>query len=191
MIMDKKFTLLTVFAGMTCAVSEARNALPNIVIIMSDQQRADLCGREGFPLEITPFVDSLAYRNAWFDKAYTSMPASSPARCSMFTGRYPSVTDVRTNHNLADISYGTDMLQVLRAAGYTTALIGKNHAYLKPRDMDYWSAYGHWGNRRRRTGHSSPGCLSRNRTTRSRSANHITPCSRRTSCLPQIRTGPR
>ena len=148
MIMDKKFTLLTVFAGMTCAVSEARNALPNIVIIMSDQQRADLCGREGFPLEITPFVDSLAYRNAWFDKAYTSMPASSPARCSMFTGRYPSVTDVRTNHNLADISYGTDMLQVLREAGYTTALIGKNHAYLKPRDMDYWSAYGHWGKAR-------------------------------------------
>ena len=60
---------------------------PNIIVIMTDQQRADLCGREGFPMAITPYVDSLAQENAWFNKAYTVMPASSPARCSMFTGR--------------------------------------------------------------------------------------------------------
>lgn len=119
--------------------------LPNLVIIMTDQQRADLCGREGFPLPITPFVDSLALENVWFDKAYTTMPASSPARCSMFTGRYPSATHVRTNHNLGDINYQTDLIQVLRNKGYKTALIGKNHAYLKPSDFNFCSAYGHWG----------------------------------------------
>lgn len=143
--MDKKFTMLTVLAGVAYTASAAKQDLPNIIIVMSDQQRADLCGREGFPMEITPFTDSLAYENVWFDRAYTSMPASSPARCSMFTGRYPSVTDVRTNHNLKDIDYQTDMLQVLKEAGYHTALIGKNHAYLRPKDMDFWSAYGHWG----------------------------------------------
>ena len=35
---------------------------PNIVIIMTDQQRADLCAREGFPLDTTPFLDGLAQR---------------------------------------------------------------------------------------------------------------------------------
>ena len=46
----------------------AQTDKPNIVVIMTDQQRADLCGREGFPMDITPFVDELAHQNAWFDK---------------------------------------------------------------------------------------------------------------------------
>ena len=31
----------------------AQTDKPNIVISMTDQQRADLCGREGFPLAVT------------------------------------------------------------------------------------------------------------------------------------------
>ncbi len=42
---------------------QAQTGKPNIVVIMTDQQRADLCGREGFPLEVTPFVDRLAQEN--------------------------------------------------------------------------------------------------------------------------------
>lgn len=118
---------------------------PNVIIIMTDQQRADLCGREGFPMAITPYVDSLARANCWFDKAYTVAPASSPARCSMLTGRYPSATRVRTNHNVLDVYYGKNMVQVFKENGYKTALVGKNHSFLKPADMDYWIEYGHWG----------------------------------------------
>ena len=33
---------------------QAQTGKPNIVVIMTDQQRADLCGREGFPLGVTP-----------------------------------------------------------------------------------------------------------------------------------------
>ena len=112
--------------GLMSAVSAlSQNKSPNVVIFMTDQQRADLCGREGFPLDVTPYVDSLASENAWFYKAYTTMPASSPARCSMFTDRFPSVTDVRTNHNLSDINFQTDMIKVLKDKGYKTALVGK------------------------------------------------------------------
>ena len=99
---------------------------PNVVIIMTDQQRADLCGREGFPMAVTPFADSLALSNVWFDKAYTVAPASMPARCSMFTGRYPTATHVRTNHNTLDMYYKKDMLEVFKEQGYKTALVGKN-----------------------------------------------------------------
>ncbi|MCC8171471.1 MAG: sulfatase-like hydrolase/transferase [Parabacteroides sp.] len=123
----------------------ARAGKPNIVVIMTDQQRADLCGREGFPMDITPYVDELARQNAWFDKAYTVMPASTPARCSMFTGRFPSATRVRTNHNVQDMQFGTDLIAVLKKNNYKTALVGKNHAYLKAGDMDFWSEYSHWG----------------------------------------------
>lgn len=130
---------------------QAQTGKPNIVVIMTDQQRADLCGREGFLLEVTPFVDRLAQENVWFNKAYTVMPASSPARCSMFTGRFPSATHVRTNHNIPDISYQQDLVGVLKENGYKTALVGKNHAYLKPADLDFWSEYGHWGKHKKTT----------------------------------------
>lgn len=123
----------------------AQTDKPNIVVIMTDQQRADLCGREGFPMDITPFVDELAHQNAWFDKAYTVMPASTPARCSMFTGRFPTATHVRTNHNVRDINYAKDLVTVLKENHYKTALVGKNHAYLNSKDMDFWSEYSHWG----------------------------------------------
>ena len=39
--------------------------LTNFIIIMTDQQRADLCRREGFPLDTTPFLDELACQGLW------------------------------------------------------------------------------------------------------------------------------
>ncbi len=119
---------------------------PNIVIIMTDQQQAALCAREGYPLDTTPFLDSLAREGAWFNKAYTVNPTCAPARVSLFTGRFPSATRVRCNHNLADALYETDLTAVLKEQGYATALCGKNHSHLKAgRDLDHVRNYGHGG----------------------------------------------
>lgn len=118
---------------------------PNLVIIMTDQQRADVSRREGFPLDTTPFLDSLAETGTWFNKAYTPMPACTPARVSMLTGRYPSTTHVRTNHNAEDVFYEADLIDVLHQQGYLTALSGKNHSYLKPEKMDFWFELTHSG----------------------------------------------
>lgn len=134
-----------ILAALTTVTAVAQPSKPNIVLVMTDQQRADLCGREGFPMEVTPYADLLAGQNAWFNKAYTVSPASAPARCSMFTGRYPTATHVRTNHNEKDMYYEKDMIAVLKEKGYKTALVGKNHSYLRPQDLDYWSGFFHWG----------------------------------------------
>lgn len=139
------FSLAAAVTSVSISAIAQQTKTPNVVLIMTDQQRADLCGREGFPMDITPYVDSLAHQNTWFDKAYTVAPASSPARCSMFTGRFPSATHVRTNHNVLDVYYQKDMVHVFKEKGYKTALVGKNHSYLKPTDMDHWIEYGHWG----------------------------------------------
>ena len=108
---------------------QAQTGKPNIVVIMTDQQRADLCGREGFPLAVTPYVDQLAQENVWFNKAYTVAPASSPARCSMFTGRFPSATHVRTNHNIPDIFFEQDLVGVLKENGYKIKYNEKDEEY--------------------------------------------------------------
>ncbi|MBT3379036.1 MAG: sulfatase-like hydrolase/transferase [Lentisphaerae bacterium] len=119
---------------------------PNIVIIMTDQQQARLCAREGYPLDTTPFLDSLACGGAWFNRAYTANPTCAPARVSMFTGRFPSATRVRSNHNLRDVTYTEDLCDVLRGKGYTTALCGKNHSHLnQDNGLDYIRGYSHDG----------------------------------------------
>ena len=118
---------------------------PNIVLIMTDQQRADLCAREGYPLDTTPFLDALAQRGTWFNRAYTVAPVCAPARVSTLTGRYPSATRVRTNHNVKDATYQADLIDVLRGQGYATALVGKNHSHLTPERVDHWHPLGHSG----------------------------------------------
>lgn len=118
---------------------------PNFVFIMTDQQRADLCRREGYPLNTTPFADQMAREGIWFNRAYTAAPISAPARISFLTGRYPNATRVRSNHNIEDAVFKEDLFSVARQLGYRTAMIGKNHSHLKPHDVDYWSPYEHFG----------------------------------------------
>ncbi|MGD8240248.1 MAG: sulfatase-like hydrolase/transferase [Armatimonadota bacterium] len=118
---------------------------PNIVIIMTDQQRADLCAREGYALDTTPSLDALARSGTWFDRAYTSNPTCAPARVSMLTGRFPSATRVRSNHNIPDALYSRDLIDVVSGLGYRTAMVGKNHSHLAPDRMDFWFPMGHGG----------------------------------------------
>lgn len=118
---------------------------PNIVIIMTDQQRADMCSREGFALDTTPFLDRLAADGAWFNRAYTTMPVCAPARISMLTGRYPSATCVRTNHNIPDATFTSDLFLAFRANGYATGMCGKNHSHLDSSRVDFWCEFSHLG----------------------------------------------
>jgi arylsulfatase A-like enzyme len=119
---------------------------PNILIIMTDQQRADVCAREGFPLDTTPFLDGLARQGTWFDKAYTAAPLCVPARTSMLTGRFPSAHRVRDNYASAHVIYDKDLFDVAKAQGYATALVGKNHSYVAPtKKTDFSWICGHFG----------------------------------------------
>lgn len=118
---------------------------PNVVLVMTDQQRADLSKREGFAADTTPFLDELARRGVWFKRAYTATPACGPARVSLLTGRYPSATRVRTNHNLRDATFSHDLFDVFRAQGYATGLSGKNHSHLTRDKADFWFEAHHLG----------------------------------------------
>lgn len=118
---------------------------PNIVFIMTDQQRADFLAGDGFSLDTMPFLDVLGEGGARFDRAYTPMPACAPARCSAFTGRFPKATRVRQNSGIPNIFRTEDLPAVLRRAGYALYLSGKNHSYLTPEDFDGYASYMHVG----------------------------------------------
>lgn len=63
----------------------------------------------------------------------------------MLTGRYPSATHVRSNHNIVDAYYTQDLFDVAKEQGYTTSLVGKNHSHLSPERIDFWCPYNHGG----------------------------------------------
>jgi arylsulfatase A-like enzyme len=69
------------------------------------------------------------------------------ARVSMFTGRYPGATRVRTNHNVEDATYETDLVDVLKGLGYRVGLSGKNHSHLSSDRWDYVARFDHDGGR--------------------------------------------
>ena len=118
---------------------------PNIVLIMTDQQRADFFKAEGFPFDTMPFVDALATGGARFHRAYCPMPACAPSRASLLTGRYPKATRVRQNSASGNLSAPTDLVRLLRERGYAIHLAGKNHSFLRPDDFDTASLYWHTG----------------------------------------------
>lgn len=49
------FSLAAAVTSVSISAIAQQTKTPNVVLIMTDQQRADLCGREGFPMDITPY----------------------------------------------------------------------------------------------------------------------------------------
>lgn len=101
-------------------------APPNFLFIMTDQHRADHLGCYGNPLLRTPNIDRLAACGTRFEKFYVANPICMCNRASILTGRMPSLHGVR--HNGIPLSTdATTFVDLLRWAGYRTALIGKSH----------------------------------------------------------------
>jgi len=129
---------------------------PNIVLIFSDQHRADAMGCAGSAFVETPNLNLLAAEGTRFDQAFTPWPVCTPARASMWTGVYPHA------HGIIDNVYGVDnafeavgrvkttVFDRLRDAGYLTAHFGKWHlGEAQPPFFDVWeesfnSRVGHW-----------------------------------------------
>ena len=65
----------------------ARGRRPNILFIMTDQQRYDAVGANGNDIIQTPNLDRLAAKAANFSHAFVQAPVCVPARASFFTGR--------------------------------------------------------------------------------------------------------
>ena len=100
---------------------------PNILLITTDQQRHDHLGLAGVQGVDTPHLDRLGNEGMHLCRAYCPSPLCTPARVSMLTGRYPSSHGAYSIGVTADPFPGPTVADLLRDAGYATALIGKTH----------------------------------------------------------------
>jgi arylsulfatase A-like enzyme len=104
----------------------AKSGRPNFILFITDQHRADYLGCYGHPVLRTPYIDSIAARGTSFDRFYVASPVCMPNRSSLMTGRMPSVHGVRSNGIPLSMNAVT-FVDLLRDAGYRTALVGKSH----------------------------------------------------------------
>jgi arylsulfatase A-like enzyme len=99
---------------------------PNILLIMSDQQRWDSLGCTGAPWVSTPHLGTLAAQGVLFSNCYANNPICTPARASLMTGLELPGHGVYQLHDILDPRVVL-FPQRLRERGYHTALYGKLH----------------------------------------------------------------
>ena len=131
---------------------------PNILFILTDNQRADLLGCAGNPIIQTPHLDLLAQRGVRFANAFATSPICAASRASYLTGLYEcrhqftfKTPPLRTE--FTDHSYPA----LLKAAGYRTGFIGKfgieshgkllveNEEATLKKMFDEFDNFEHWG----------------------------------------------
>lgn len=99
---------------------------PNLLYIFADQLNGFSLGCNGNPDARTPHLDALAARGTVLQNAYSCAPVCTPARITMWTGRYAGSLGALAND--ARIPHGVPtMADAFRCAGYHTSYVGKWH----------------------------------------------------------------
>lgn len=98
---------------------------PNILLILTDQQRTDTLGFRGQTPCRTPNMDRIANEGISFDRAICASPLCLPSRAAIFTGQYPHQINMMQNSDTLRVE--PTLTDRLRARGYYTAYAGKWH----------------------------------------------------------------
>ena len=99
---------------------------PNIVFIITDQQRYDTIAALGFDYMDTPNLDRLVREGVSFERCYITAASCAPARASLFTGYYPHTTGILRN---ADLWRRSWISRLADEVGYRCVNVGKMHSY--------------------------------------------------------------
>ena len=129
----------------------ASAARPNLIFILTDDQRWDSLGLTGNPVVKTPHLDRLAAEGTFFPQATINSAICTPSRACYFLGQYERKHGVNFNSGtaLTAAAWEKSYPVLLRSAGYFTGYIGKNHVPVGPRgyesgiieqSYDFWYA---------------------------------------------------
>jgi choline-sulfatase len=99
---------------------------PNVLILMTDQHRADWMTCAGSDQVPTPNLDRIAARGVRVENAYCPYPVCTASRMALMTGLYAHSTGAINNSDQLDWWYLT-MAHHFSDHGYLTGLIGKMH----------------------------------------------------------------
>lgn len=138
-----------------CAASSFAQSPANILLIYADDLGFGDLGHYGHPVIQTPNLDKLARQGMTFTAHYANSGLCSPSRAALLTGRYPYRSGIKSWIPAGSGIFLRDeeltLAEVLKEAGYSTALIGKWHLNAdlgnpdepQPNDQGFDYFYGH------------------------------------------------
>ncbi|MBM3967237.1 MAG: hypothetical protein FJ308_19565, partial [Planctomycetes bacterium] len=107
-------------------LSAAEMIQPNILFILTDDQRWDALGIAGHPHLKTPHIDRLGHEGVCFKNAFCTTSLCSPSRASILSGLYAHAHGVINNFTECPATLKS-FPKALQESGYETAYIGKWH----------------------------------------------------------------
>ncbi len=126
-------------------------ARPNIIFVLTDDQRWNSLGLTGNPVVKTPNIERLAAEGTFFPNGTINSAICTPSRACYFLGQYERRHGVNFNSGtaLTAAAWSGSYPVLLRQAGYFTGYIGKNHVPVGPagyagtvieESFDFWYA---------------------------------------------------
>ncbi len=121
----------------------AQTTKPNLVIMMTDDQRADALSCAGNTVLSTPNLDRIATEGIRFRNMFVTNALCAPSRATLLTGMYAHRHGVVDNMNRQLKPDQRTLAEELQDAGYEVAFCGKSHmkGALRDRPWDYYFGY--------------------------------------------------
>lgn len=117
---------------------------PNIIVVVTDDQRYDFLGEVNPRYLQTPSLDRLAAEGVRYSNAFVTTSLCSPARASYLTGLYAHTHRVVVNEDMDLTARTPNIAELMQKQGYETAFIGKWHMarLASPRPgFDHWVSF--------------------------------------------------
>ena len=121
---------------------------PNLVVMMTDDQRHDFMSCAGHPFLKTPNMDRIAKEGYRYTNAFVTNALCAPSRATLLTGQYSHLNGVRDNMGTRLNPAAPWLPDELRKLGYEVAFCGKSHVpgHFRDKTWDYYFGFQGQGN---------------------------------------------